>query len=79
MKPKTKAKPKPGRNTFKRQLGPGAWEDVNGDLHISIPDMLKDFGLPNATEAQQVELQEAFAKVLAEHGCNVRLRYKAED
>jgi hypothetical protein len=31
------------RNTLKKRLGPGVWEDAEGGVHFSIPEILKFF------------------------------------
>ena len=40
----------PGRNTLKRYLTPGVWEDINGGLHFSLPDICKALGLAPTEE-----------------------------
>lgn len=31
---------KPGRNTLRRRYAPGIWEDEDGSLHLSLPELL---------------------------------------
>jgi hypothetical protein len=38
------------KKRFKRQLAPGFWEDTDGAVHISIPDVLAHFGLEDTPE-----------------------------
>jgi hypothetical protein len=53
------------RNKLKRYYGPGVWEDQDGALHFSLPDILAHLGLADTPEnqamAEQV-LRELLAK-----------------
>jgi len=40
----------PARNQFKRQLAPGIWEDMNGNPHFSLPELLALVGLEDTPE-----------------------------
>jgi hypothetical protein len=55
----------PKRNQLKRYHGPGVWEDQEGGLHFSLPDILAHLGLADTPEnqamAEQV-LRELLAK-----------------
>lgn len=56
----------PNRNQLKRYYGPGVWEDMDGGLHFSLPDILAHLKLPDTPEnrAQFTEvLREMMAKV----------------
>lgn len=41
------------RNQIKRRIRPGVWEDAEGGLHFSLPDMLAHYGLPDDEEHRQ--------------------------
>lgn len=36
-----------------RHIGPGVWEDANGNLHFSLPDILAFTGLPDTPDNQK--------------------------
>lgn len=40
-------RPRPGGNV---RLAPGFWVDADGALHVSIPELLEVFGLPDTEE-----------------------------
>lgn len=42
-----------GRNKLGRRITTGIWEDANGHIHFSIPDLLALFDLPNTPENQE--------------------------
>jgi hypothetical protein len=42
---------------FKWRYGPGIWEDTEGALHFSLPDILSHFGLEDTPE-NEAWLQE---------------------
>jgi hypothetical protein len=44
----------PGRNTLKRRLGPGCWEDMDGNIHFSIPDILAAMKLEDTPENREI-------------------------
>lgn len=35
---------------FKKRYGPGVWEDEDGGLHFSVPELLAAFDLPHTPE-----------------------------
>lgn len=35
----------PGRNQLKHRHAPGFWEDTDGHMHISVPELLAHFDL----------------------------------
>jgi hypothetical protein len=41
------------RNQMKRRIAPGIWEDMEGGIHWSIPELLAMVGLPNTPENEQ--------------------------
>lgn len=47
-----------------RRLAPGFWVDEAGDLHVSLPELLAELGLPD-TEAARAELNGIIRQELA--------------
>lgn len=48
----------PGRNTFKRWIGPGMWEDADGNAHIDVPmvhQMMRDQGIAVKDTPEQIK------------------------
>jgi hypothetical protein len=39
-----------GRNILKRYHAPGLWEDIDGNIHWSLPDVLKHIGVEDTPE-----------------------------
>lgn len=39
-----------GRNKLGKRLGPGIWEDADGHIHWSIPELLAMVDLPDTPE-----------------------------
>lgn len=56
----------PRRNQLKRRLAPGFWEDQAGHLHISIPELLDHFDLPDTPE-NQAEVRRMMENLLHQH------------
>ncbi len=42
------------RLKFKKALAPGVWIDHNGELHVSISDILDDLGWPHDDEHKTI-------------------------
>lgn len=42
------------RNQMKRRIAPGIWEDKDGDIHWSIPELLALVDLPDTAENRQI-------------------------
>jgi hypothetical protein len=40
----------PSRFRLKKRIAPGVWEDQNGAMHISIPELLKFFNIADTPE-----------------------------
>lgn len=57
---------------MKTQLGPGVWEDDNGDVHVSIPDLLKHFHFADTPENRTV-LDKVCKDVIAENWPNSKI------
>ena len=38
------------RNQMRRRIAPGIWEDMEGNPHISVTELLDMVGLPNTPE-----------------------------
>ena len=45
------------------ELMPGVWVDTNNALHVSIPDLIRHFGLEN-TEANRCEVEKIAQRVI---------------
>jgi hypothetical protein len=45
------------RNTLKRYIMPGIWEDIDGGVHFSLPDICRECGLPPTEENMQLASQ----------------------
>lgn len=46
----------PKRNEIKRIVAPGLWEDMNGQLHINVPVLLKLFDLEDTPENHKIAI-----------------------
>jgi len=56
--------PRP-ENQCKRRLGVGIWEDMNGHIHFSIPELLAHFDLPD-TPAERRAVTHIMRQLLRE-------------
>jgi len=56
-----------GINQCRKLIKPGIWEDANGHLHYSIPDLLAVAGLENTPENHQA-VKEMLVDLLKENG-----------
>jgi hypothetical protein len=54
------------RDTLKKQWAPGIWEDIEGNIHWSIPDLLAHVGLPN-TKENRARAKETLERMIAQH------------
>ncbi|HEV8542769.1 MAG TPA: hypothetical protein VGR78_10295 [Verrucomicrobiae bacterium] len=63
------------RNKMKRRLAPGIWEDMDGALHISAPEILSYFGVEN-TEENRVEAVKMFEQIIREKYPDIDLRQR---
>jgi hypothetical protein len=50
---------------LRRQLAPGIWEDTEGALHLSIPEILQHFGLED-TQQNRDRMMDLAKELLAE-------------
>lgn len=62
-------------NQLKKQLGPGVWEDQLGQMHFSIPDMLKHHGL-EVNEENRQECLRMMVELMKKNNPNTELRYR---
>lgn len=46
--------PDANTNRKKRDIAPGIWEDMNGQSHISVPEVLAHLGLPITAENREM-------------------------
>jgi hypothetical protein len=60
-------------------LPAGSWVDVNGDLHVSVPDILAAVGLPHTPENEDIAVR-VLRELLAEYvpGAEVVVRKAAD-
>lgn len=42
------------RDTCKRVIAPGIWEDIEGGIHFSTPKLLEAFDLPDTPEHRAI-------------------------
>jgi hypothetical protein len=42
---------------LKRRYAPGFWEDMNGHMHISAPEILAHLGLPDTAENRDLAME----------------------
>lgn len=65
----------PGRNQMAKRIAPGIWEDVDGHVHFSIPELLQLVDLPDTPENQARVL--AMAKdVFAKHAPQTKIHFR---
>ena len=57
---------------LKIQHGPGIWEDVEGGLHFSIPELLDAFGIADTPE-NRTEMERVAREVVLEHNPNAQI------
>ena len=69
-----------GRNLLKRYLGPGIWEDMDGAVHFSLPEILAHMGVENTLKNQE-QLREVVRVYLLKHSPAAKVidRHKPDD
>jgi len=70
----------PGRNTLSRRIGPGIWIDLDGNTHLSIPELLAMVDLEDTPENRQAVEAMALKIVLEKFPeSEIRKRKTADD
>ncbi len=65
----------PGRNTLKRYHAPGIWEDINGDMHFSLPDICEHCGIEPTPENLEL-CRQALNEVRRRNGVQGKVIYR---
>ena len=67
------------RNEVKEILGPGAWIDMENNLHFSLPDILKHLGIADTSE-NRAELEEELKQITLRRcpGAKITVREKPD-
>jgi hypothetical protein len=67
-----------GRNTMAKRIAPGIWQDADGNVHFSVPEMMKQSGIENTPENLK-ECMELCRQVAERDGIKPIMRLKPED
>jgi len=62
-----------GRMTVRKLLGPGMWVDDEGEMHVSIPDLLEAFGWPDDDE-HRATCERVVRQVICEQYPGIKVR-----
>lgn len=66
------------RNQLKRRIAPGFWEDQEGALHVSIPELCKVAGL-EFNEENRKKIVEMLMQEVGSHSQSVLYRASKDD
>lgn len=67
---------KDNRNICKEQLAPGLWVDANGQLHVSVPDLLKALELEDTPDNREMA-QQTLIEAVKLHVPDAQFIYRA--
>ena len=65
----------PNRNVVKKIIAPGIWEDMNGQLHFNVPELLMLFGLEDTPENHRICI-ENIKQVIEQLNPGIPVRYR---
>lgn len=60
MNPKA---PSPNRNKLRKRHAPGIWEDRDGNVHFSLPELLELFELEDTPENRRIATENIRAMI----------------